>query len=127
MPTFKLEFMTPQEIKSLVMTSHLCRIAFKGDEHPYIAPFQYSYVNDSLYFHFAPYGRKMRYLMEEPNVCVEIEQNAPDMSDYRVVMLRGTLVRVTDAVEKQAAVNALTSIAMRESFSPKFLAAHGFD
>ncbi len=127
MAPFKLESMTPQEIKSLVMTSHLCRIAFKGDEHPYIAPFQYAYVNDSLYFHFAAYGRKMQYLAEDPNVCVEIELNMPGMSDYRVVMLNGTLVQVTDAAEKKAAVNALTAIALRESYSPKFFAAHGFD
>ncbi len=125
MPPFKLESMTSQEIKALVTTSNLCRVAFKGDEHPYIAPFQYAYVNDTLYFHFAAYGRKMQYLSEDPNVCVEIERNAPDMSDYRFVALRGTLVPVTDATEKTAAVNALTAIALRDSFSPKFLAAHG--
>nr|MDO8088263.1 pyridoxamine 5'-phosphate oxidase family protein [Candidatus Sigynarchaeum springense] len=123
---FKLESMTPKEIKTLVMTGYLCRIAFKGDEHPYIAPFQYAYLNDSLYFHFAAYGRKMQYLMEDPNVCVEIERNIPDLSDYRVVTLSGTLVKVTDPAEKNAAVNALTAVALRESISPKFLAAHGF-
>ncbi|MBN2151389.1 MAG: pyridoxamine 5'-phosphate oxidase family protein [Candidatus Lokiarchaeota archaeon] len=126
MAPFKLESMTPQEIKALVQTSHLCRIAFKGDEHPYIAPFQYAYVNDSLYFHFAAYGRKMQYLSEDPNVCVEIERNMADMSDYRFVALSGTLVPVTDAAEKNAAINALTAVALREPFSPKFLAAHGF-
>ncbi len=125
MAPFKLESMTPQEIKALVQTSHLCRIAFKGDEHPYIAPFQYAYVNDSMYFHFAAYGRKMRYLSEDPAVCVEIEQNAPDMSDYRFVALCGTLVFVTDAAEKATAINAITAIALRESLSNKFLAAHG--
>lgn len=127
MTPFKLESMTPQEIKALVQSSNLCRIAFKGDEHehPYIAPFQYAYVNDTLYFHFAPYGRKMRYLDENPDVCVEIEQNAPDLSDYRFVALRGTLFIVTDPAEKAAAINALTANARKESISSKFLAAHG--
>ncbi len=126
MVPFKLASMTPQEIKALVQANHLCRIAFKGDEYPYIAPFQYAYLNDSIYFHFAAYGRKMQYLSEDPNVCVEIELNLPDLSDYRFVALSGTLVVVTDPAEKASAINALTAIARRESFSNKFLAAHGF-
>jgi nitroimidazol reductase NimA-like FMN-containing flavoprotein (pyridoxamine 5'-phosphate oxidase superfamily) len=126
MTPYKLDSMSSQEIKALVQTGQLCRIAFKGDEHPYIAPFQYAYLYDSLYFHFAAYGRKMQYLAEDPNVCVEIERNAPDMSDYRFVALCGTLVLVTDAAEKAAAIDALTNIARKASFSNKFLAAHGF-
>jgi nitroimidazol reductase NimA-like FMN-containing flavoprotein (pyridoxamine 5'-phosphate oxidase superfamily) len=126
MAPFKLESMTSPEIKALVQTSHLCRIAFKGDEHPYIAPFQYAYINDSLYFHFAAYGRKMQYLAEDPNVCVEIEQNAPDMSDYRFAALCGKLILVTDTAEKAAAIDALAAISLKQSISSKLLAAHGF-
>jgi nitroimidazol reductase NimA-like FMN-containing flavoprotein (pyridoxamine 5'-phosphate oxidase superfamily) len=127
MTPFKLETMAPPEIKALVQTSQICRIAFKGDDHPYISPFQYAYINDTLYFHFAAYGRKMHYLSEDPNVCVEIEHNAADMSDFRFVALRGTLVTVTDAGEKDLAIKTLASIARKSAFSTRFLAAHGFD
>jgi nitroimidazol reductase NimA-like FMN-containing flavoprotein (pyridoxamine 5'-phosphate oxidase superfamily) len=124
---YKLEAMTPKEIKALVTSSNLCRIAFKGNKFPYIAPFQYVYLNGTLYFHFAAYGRKMDYLAKDPDVCVEIERNKVDMSDYQFVTFCGTLEIVHDPTEKEDVVGALASVAKSASFSKKFLAAHGFD
>ena len=54
--------MMKEEIDKLVREQMLCRIAFKGRESPYIAPFQYVVMDDRIYFHFTDYGRKMSFL-----------------------------------------------------------------
>jgi nitroimidazol reductase NimA-like FMN-containing flavoprotein (pyridoxamine 5'-phosphate oxidase superfamily) len=54
----KLPKMSEDEIEKLVEEQMLCRIAFKGDQHPYIAPFQYIRINGTLYFHFTDYGKR---------------------------------------------------------------------
>ena len=124
MEPFKLDRMTPKEIQELMASQYLSRIAFKGDDHPYIAPFQYAFVKGELYFHFSNYGRKIRYLDEDPNVCVEIEQNTTDMSEYKFITLRGTLAIVKDKSEKATAIFGMWNKGRRE-LSRSFLAAHG--
>ena len=116
--------MTKREIDTLIRSHYLCRIAFRGTEYPYIAPFQYVVINNSLYFHFTDYGNKMRLLDRDNAVCVEIEDLKPDLSEYRFVSLRGKLMIVHDAVEKQAAIHQMVEQG-RNNLSPNFLAAHG--
>ena len=74
--------MKENEIEELIRGQFLCRIAFKGDLQPYIAPFQYAYVNSILYFHFTDYGKKMNFFKQETPVCVEIERYTPNLSEY---------------------------------------------
>ncbi len=66
--------MKENEIEQVIREQFLCRIAFKDDLQPYIAPFQYAYVKGILYFHFTDYGKKMNFFKQETPVCVEIEQ-----------------------------------------------------
>ena len=103
----------------------LCRIAFKGDEYPYMAPFQYVLMNGSIYFHFTDYGRKMRLLEKDKRVCVEIEKYKPDLSEYNFVVLRGTLKVVTDPQERAMVIRRMAEEG-KQKLSPNFLAAHGF-
>jgi len=122
----KLPSMGKHEIEDLIKQQMICRIAFKGGEYPYIAPFQYVTIGGTLYFHFTNYGRKMRMLGADSNVCVEIEHYEPDMSKYRFVALRGRLKVVTDSRERAEAINRLRSQARRR-LSRNFLVAHGFN
>ena len=103
----------------------LCRIAFKGDEYPYMAPFQYVLMNGTIYFHFTDYGRKMRLLEKDKRVCVEIEEYNPDLSEYNFVVLRGTLKVVTDPQERAMVIRRMAEEG-KQKLSPNFLAAHGF-
>ena len=103
----------------------LCRIAFKGDEYPYMAPFQYVLMNGSIYFHFTDYGRKMRLLEKDKRVCVEIEKYQSDLSEYSFVVLRGTLKIVADPQERAMVIRRMTEEG-EQKLSPNFLAAHGF-
>lgn len=104
----------------------ICRIAFKGNEYPYIIPLQYVFMNGSLYFHFAEYGRKMKLLETNNQVCVEIEKYQPDLSEYCFIMLRGKLKIVGDPQERAKVIKMLAEEGRRK-LSLNFLAAHGFN
>jgi nitroimidazol reductase NimA-like FMN-containing flavoprotein (pyridoxamine 5'-phosphate oxidase superfamily) len=116
--------MKKSEIERLIKGQFLCRIVFRGEEYPYIAPFQYVFVNGTLYFHFTAYGRKMKLIGKEEKVCVEIEQYNPRMSRYMFVTLQGSLKIVTDPVERAEAVKKMREFG-KEKLSRNFLAAHG--
>ena len=125
MTIFKLPRMNKQEIENLIQEQMLCRIAFKGDEYPYMAPFQYVFMNKSIYFHFTDYGRKMNLLEKDKRVCVEIEKYKLDLSEYKFVVLRGFLKVVTDSQERVRVMKRMAEEG-KQKLSPNFLAAHGF-
>ena len=121
----KLPKMSKAEIHQLLSEQFLCRIAFGGKYSPYIAPFQYVFVDDALYFHFTDYGKKMSLLEEGNPVCVEIEHYTPDLGEYSFVVLVGKLHIVTDPQEKAKAVTRMIEDAQTKGLSTNFLPAHG--
>lgn len=116
--------MKKDEVKHLIQGQTLCRIAFKGEKYPYVVPFQYVYVNGSLYFHFTNYGRKMKLLQTDNRVAVEIERYESDFSDYSFVVLAGELLPVTNAQERKRAIETMAEEA-KKRLAPDFLVAHG--
>lgn len=125
MNVFRMPKMDKEEIEKLIQEQRICRIAFRGEDYPYMAPFQYVVMNGSLYFHFTNYGRKMKLLDKDKKVCVEIEKYHPDMSEYGFVSLRGTLKVVTDPRERAEVISRMAKEA-KEKLSENFLAVHGF-
>jgi nitroimidazol reductase NimA-like FMN-containing flavoprotein (pyridoxamine 5'-phosphate oxidase superfamily) len=125
MAVVKLPKMTKQEMWRLIRRQRLCRIAFKGTEYPYMAPFQYVVLDDVLYFHFTDYGRKMKLIDNDKRVCVEIEEYKEDLSEYSFIVLRGTLKVVTNRQERIKALEKLSEEGEKK-LSPNFLPAHGF-
>ena len=125
MTLIKLPKMTKQEMWRLIQRQRLCRIAFKGDDYPYMAPFQYVVLGGSLYFHFTDYGKKMRLLEKDKRICVEIEEYREDLSEYRFIVLRGTLKVVSDPQERTRAIRKIAEEG-EQKLSPNFLPAHGF-
>jgi len=121
----KMQKMKENEIKQLVREQYLCRIAFKGDLQPYIAPFQYVVVNGTLYFHFTDYGKKMSFFKQENPVCVEIERYTPNLSEYGFVVLTGKLRLVEDREERKMAIEKMAEVG-KQKLSANFLVAHGF-
>jgi nitroimidazol reductase NimA-like FMN-containing flavoprotein (pyridoxamine 5'-phosphate oxidase superfamily) len=118
--------MSRKEIDGLIDEQFLCRIAFRGSEGVYIAPFQYVFMNERLYFHFTDYGNKMAFLREGFPVCVEIEKYSPDLSEYAFVILTGTLKMVAEEEERRKVIQKMAKIGSAK-LSPNFLYAHGFD
>jgi nitroimidazol reductase NimA-like FMN-containing flavoprotein (pyridoxamine 5'-phosphate oxidase superfamily) len=117
--------MKKAEIQKLIKEQFLCRIAFKGEKYPHIAPFQYAFINGVLYFHFTAYGRKMKMVQEDRQVCVEIEKYEPDLRTYMFVVLKGRLSIVTEPTERAEAIKKMGKLG-KEKLSENFLAAHGF-
>ena len=116
--------MEEREIEKLIRGQMLCRIAFKGDKYPYMAPFQYVFMNGSLYFHFTDYGKKKKLLEKDKRVCVEIEKYQKDLSEYSFVVLRGTLKVVTDPEERARVIKRIAEEG-KQKLSKNYLAAHG--
>ena len=125
MTKVKMPKMKKDEIEQLVREQFLCRIAFRGDQQPYIAPFQYAYVKGILYFHFTDYGKKMSFFKQETPVCVEIERYTPNLSEYGFVVLTGKLRLVEDQEERKKAIEKMAEIG-KKKISANFLIAHGF-
>jgi uncharacterized protein len=121
----KLPSMSREEIDQLIREQFLCRIAFRGENSPYIAPFQYAWVNGCLYFHFTDYGTKITLLKEGAPVCVELEKYSPNLSEYAFVTLTGTLKPVDEGAERLAAIQKMAETG-RTKLSNNFLCAHGF-
>jgi nitroimidazol reductase NimA-like FMN-containing flavoprotein (pyridoxamine 5'-phosphate oxidase superfamily) len=121
----KLPKMEKFEIEKLLQEQMLCRIAFKGDKYPYMAPFQYVLMDGFLYFHFTDYGKKMRLLEKDKRVCVEIEKYKPDLSEYNFVVFRGELEVVRDPQERAKVISRIAEDGKRK-LSTNFLSAHGF-
>jgi len=117
--------MDGEEINNLLHDQLLCRIAFKGDKYPYMAPFQYVLMNGSLYFHFTDYGKKIRLLEKDKRVCVEIEKYRSDLSEYNFVVLRGELEVLNDSDERDNVIHRMAEDG-KLKLSTNFLAAHGF-
>jgi nitroimidazol reductase NimA-like FMN-containing flavoprotein (pyridoxamine 5'-phosphate oxidase superfamily) len=122
----KLPKMEEREIEEMIDEQRICRIAFKGGEYPYLAPFLYVVRDGTMYFHFTDYGRKMRFIEEDGRVCVGIERLEQDMSEYNFVVLRGSLQVVDDPVVRAEIIHKMAETAGGE-LSTNFLAAHGFD
>ena len=121
----KMPKMKENEIEQLVREQFLCRIAFRGDQQPYIAPFQYVVANGTLYFHFTDYGKKMSFFKQETPVCVEIERYTPNLSEYGFVVLTGKLRLVEDHEERKKAIEKMAE-GGKQKLSANFLLAHGF-
>lgn len=126
MALVKLPKMTKMEVAKLLKEQMICRIASRGEKSPYIAPFQYTFVNGHLYFHFTNYGRKIELLKQDEPVCVEIEKTTPDMSKYAFVALTGSLKVVTDPKERAKVARKMADEG-RMKLSENFLASHGFN
>ena len=125
MTKVKMPKMKENEIEKLVSEQFLCRIAFRGDLQPYIAPFQYVVVNGILYFHFTNYGKKMKFFRRGTPVCVEIERYTPNLSEYEFAVLTGNLKLVENREERKKAIKKMAE-AGKQKLSPNFLVAHGF-
>jgi len=88
--------MEKSEYDTLINEEYICRIAFKGESHPYIAPFLYIFDGKFMYFLSTKYGKKLQHFKQNPSVTVEVEKYTPDLSNFAFVALSGRLEEVQD-------------------------------
>ncbi|OPY53426.1 MAG: Pyridoxamine 5'-phosphate oxidase [Methanosaeta sp. PtaU1.Bin112] len=122
---FKMPRMAKAEYDRLVEEQYVCRIAFQGEKHPYIAPFIYVFDGRFMYFLSTNYGKKVKHFRDNPLVTVEIEHYSADLSLFRFVALPGRLVQVEDALQKMAVREMFVRLIRGRSLSPNVLSALG--
>ena len=127
MEIVKIPRMPREEYDRLIRKNHLCRIAFQGEEHPYIAPFIYVFDGHYLYFLSTKYGKKIDLFRKSPSVAVEIEEYSSDLSAYSFVTLRGRLEEVAGKEAKRSIKEHFAALIKGGGLSPGIMAAFGHD
>lgn len=126
MDIVKMPRMKEHEYDQLIEREHICRIAFKGEDHPYIAPFLYVFDGRFMYFLSTKYGKKIQYFRQNPDVCVEVENYSSDLSSFRFVVLPGRLVEVELLADKQAITQMFVQLIKGKNMSQNILSALGY-
>ncbi|MGF7119463.1 pyridoxamine 5'-phosphate oxidase family protein [Methanobacterium oryzae] len=127
MSMVKIPKMNKEEYDKLIIENHVSRIASKGDDFPYIAPFMYVFEQNEefLYFLSTNYGMKIKIFKQNPNVAVEIEKYNNDMSSYKFITLQGRIIEVKDLKEQNKVKKQFVDM-IQDKLSPKALAALGY-
>ncbi len=125
MDVLKIPHMDKEEYDRLIRENHVSRIAFKGDEHPYVAPFLYVFDGHHLYFLSTKYGKKIQFYKQNANVAVEIDRFSADMASYTFVTLLGHLTEVTDENEGTRIRKEFVNMIKTRSLSSNVVAALG--
>ena len=121
----KIPRMDKTEYDQLIREGHISRIAFKGEEYPYIAPFLYVFDGNFIYFLSKKYGKKIRLFHESPNVAVEIEKFSSDLANYTFVTLQGRLKQIDDITEDMAIRKKFVELIKNRNLSKNIVAALG--
>jgi nitroimidazol reductase NimA-like FMN-containing flavoprotein (pyridoxamine 5'-phosphate oxidase superfamily) len=122
---FKMPRMKKAEYDRIIEEEYVCRIAFKGKKHPYIAPFLYVFDGRFMYFLSTNYGRKVQYFRENPLVVVEVERYSSDLSYFAFVTLPGRLVEIEDSGQKRAIREMFVNLVINKNLSANVMSALG--
>ena len=105
-------------IESIIRSASVCRIALSDDGQPYVVPVCFGYVDNTLYFHSAPSGRKLDILGKNNAVCCEfdVDQEIVPAEDacawsvrYRSVVAFGRAFIVEDLDEQRKALDVIVA------------------
>jgi uncharacterized protein len=126
MEILKIPRMKKQEYDQLIHDSCVCRIAFRGDNFPYIAPFLYVFDGKYMYFLSTRYGRKIDYFRKNPSVSVEVDSFSRDMSCFTFISLQGYLDEITDSALKAKVRQDFVTMIEKRNLSHTVLSALGY-
>ena len=94
----------------------VCRLGLANGTHPYIVPMSFGFDGRDIYIHSATSGEKIEILRNNPNVCVEFEQDVSIVEgekpchwgvQYLTVIGHGTAEPVTDPAQKSYGLNQI--------------------
>jgi nitroimidazol reductase NimA-like FMN-containing flavoprotein (pyridoxamine 5'-phosphate oxidase superfamily) len=125
MDIIKMPRMEKSEYDELIRKEYICRIAFGGESHPYIAPFLYVFNGKFIYFLSTKYGRKIEQFRRNPFVTVEVEKYSPDLSNFSFVAIPGRLTEVEDQEIKRNVREMFVKLIKTRGLSPNILSALG--
>lgn len=79
--------LTQDQIKNILRSQSICRIACCEDAHPYVVPISYYYDGMDIYFETLE-GKKVEIMRKNPNVCIQTDL-VNSMKNYQSVMAFG--------------------------------------
>ncbi len=127
MELIKMPVMGRQACEQLLTQEFVCRVAFKGDRYPFIAPLLYVFDGKHLFFLATKYGKKIECFRENPLVVVEVEQKSNNLSRFSFVTITGRVVEVVDPEEQRTVRRTFIRLLQQRSLSKNVLAALGHD
>jgi nitroimidazol reductase NimA-like FMN-containing flavoprotein (pyridoxamine 5'-phosphate oxidase superfamily) len=90
----------PSECVEILQRQSLGRLACSRDDQPYVVPIQFSYDPERrCLYAFSTVGQKIRWMRENPKVCVEVEDIA-DKNNWTTVVAVGRYEEISDAAEE---------------------------
>jgi hypothetical protein len=110
------EISDPAEIMAIMKAADVCRIAFRGDDYPYLAPVCFGFNEKSIYFHSSLKGKKIDLIKADNRVCFEVESEVSIVPgdpackwtvEYRSVIGYGRAYFVEGRKEKIRALNII--------------------
>ncbi|MBN2776672.1 MAG: pyridoxamine 5'-phosphate oxidase family protein [Bacteroidales bacterium] len=112
----KFEINQQEEIDEIVHSVDTCTLAMVDDGLPYCVPMNFGYEQGILYFHGAPFGRKIDVLNKNPEVCVSFYSDEvlnvrhKDVAcsysmKFKSVLFHGKVVFIDDNDEKERVLN----------------------
>jgi nitroimidazol reductase NimA-like FMN-containing flavoprotein (pyridoxamine 5'-phosphate oxidase superfamily) len=125
MDIIKMPRMKKSEYDTIINEECICRIAFAGNSHPYIAPFLYVFDGKFMYFLSTKYGRKIEHFRRNPFVTVEVEKYSPDLSNFSFVAIPGRLTEVDDPKIKGIVREMFVQLITNRNLSLNVLSALG--
>ena len=125
MDIFKMPHMDKSEYDMLIDEEFICRIAFNGERHPYIAPFLYIFDGKFLYFLSTKYGKKVQHFMQNPFVTVEIEKYTSDLSNFAFLAIPGRLEEVENPEVRYMVRQKFVNLIKKKNLSSNVLSALG--
>ena len=121
----KIPKMDKSEYDELISRQYLCRVVFKGDTYPYIAPLLYIFDGNYMYFLSTNYGKKISFFREYPYVLVEIEEYEKDFSEFSFMVLSGKLVEIDDEKKDQKIRKDFVEMIKERNLSKNIMIALG--
>ena len=92
--------MSRQEAWSILGAAFLGRLACAHDGQPYVVPVHFALDGDSL-FAFSTVGQKIRWMRDNPRVCLEFEHLA-GAQDWATVLIDGVFEELPETEEFEA-------------------------
>jgi nitroimidazol reductase NimA-like FMN-containing flavoprotein (pyridoxamine 5'-phosphate oxidase superfamily) len=62
------------ELRRILASARVCRLAMSDGDRPYVVPLTFALDGDDLVLHSATTGRKIEVLRRNPAVCFEVEE-----------------------------------------------------
>ncbi len=97
--------LTREQCEHVLKRELVGRIGCSGGEKIYIIPVTYAFHEQFIYAH-SKAGLKIKLMRKNPKVCFEVESR-DTMRDWRTVILWGTYIELTSAVEQKKALKIL--------------------